>query len=613
MSIKQADSGFGVGLSGGGGGSLNVPDDHRFATTTARDAAIPTPAEGEQCTVESNIPQYHLLQEYRSGDWVDITYIITGPKGDKGDPGSGGGGEDPAKGFTLDKDVAIKTKLPDGTEVDFVLAPGLVENLLVGNRQQGLNLRTLGDGVYVQHDGGSGRVLLDDEGVPGIKLTPISEAAYCAFDYEGWATIITDHSSGDICYFVQSFKGALFSGLPESIQLNPDVDYVIASEVTQREGSTGFAHRLSIISADQEDDANNRTIQRAGVSFSDAKNRWSEVMLKRDAVVFDDMTVATPETFRTIIAGDNMSGQVVDGVLTLNASDTPDVHQFDTLTTRVLKVHEGPDNPDKFTEVSIDGNFNTEVYAVGDTHYYAKNKVTGDLVEAYQVTEDGKVGFKNTISTNDGIEDYDATTVRQLGAALDRINTLESLVSSLQLAVEVEGEKLKSLEESNGNSLKDFDLYSSTPNELRVDMEQIDGEVISQTIQLGNAFPPGPGPGPGDQVTIYWGWDAHSRGLIEAADIINYAGNEERTAKDDVTSDTLLTTPLLLTRTDDTYKYSYVAFPKGLIDPDPTSVEYSGFVDTWPARQLEIGGLQYICLVSEWPNKSLNLDMKLHQ
>ena len=70
----------------GGGGSLNVPDDHRFGTTEERDDAIPTPEEGEQCTIESSIPQYHLLQEYRTDEWVDITYLIEGPPGADGDP-----------------------------------------------------------------------------------------------------------------------------------------------------------------------------------------------------------------------------------------------------------------------------------------------------------------------------------------------------------------------------------------------------------------------------------------------------------------------------------------------------------------------------------------------
>ena len=92
-----------AGGIGQGGGSLNVPDDHRFATTDARDAAIPSPKEGEQCTIESNIPQYHLLQEYRVDKWVDITYIIQGPKGDQGKEGPQG----PAGGKLPHKDLDV--------------------------------------------------------------------------------------------------------------------------------------------------------------------------------------------------------------------------------------------------------------------------------------------------------------------------------------------------------------------------------------------------------------------------------------------------------------------------------------------------------------------------
>lgn len=599
------------GVSGAGGSGINLPDDHIFATEQDRDAAIPHPKQGEQCAVETIKPQYHFLQEYRVDKWVDITYIIRGPQGPKGDSG-GGSNVDPAKGFTLDKDVAIQTQLPDGTAVDFVVAPGNQPNLVIGNRQQGLNIMTLGDGVYIEHDGGTGRIQLANEGIAGLKLNQLTDSKYFNLNDESWSTVITDHASGDIAYFVQSGAGELFTGLPSSITLNASTTYIIASEVTA--GSGGFAHRLSIVStAESDDDANNRTIQRAGSDFNHAKQRWSEVMLKRDAVVFSDMTVATPEVFNTIVAGDNMTGAVVDGILTLNSTGGAGGDTFDTLTTRVLRVHESPDNSDKFTEWSVDENYNTEVYAVGDTHYYSKNKDSGDLVEAYQVMENGQVAFKNTITINDGVENYDAVTVKQLNAAIEKINELESTVNNLQQLVEIEGQKLTSLEASNGNSVKTFEMYSSTPNALRMDMEQIDGDIISKEIELGNAPPPGPGPTPGDEVTVYWGWDINSRGLIEADDITNYQSTDERTADTTVTADTLLTLPLELTRSDDTYKYSYVAYPKDLIDPNPLKVEYSGFVADWPMRQMLINGLTYIVLVSEWPNKSLELDMKLHQ
>ena len=64
-------------------------------------------------------------------------------------------------------------------------------------------------------------------------------------------------------------------------------------------------------------------------------------MLKRDAIVFEDMTVGNPQTFDSIIAGANMYGVVNNGALILNSNVSPDVHTFDELTTRVLNIHEG--------------------------------------------------------------------------------------------------------------------------------------------------------------------------------------------------------------------------------------------------------------------------------
>lgn len=358
--------------------NLNFSDDFTL-TVSSEDGSVSLKANPRTGTVnvEGNITGNILAGSNMSAVYNSDTQETT--------LNVDGSNVDPAKGFTLDTGAAIKTQIQNGDSVDVILADDL-KDLFIGNRQQCMQLKTACNGIYVQYDEGEGRILLDDEGAPGIKLKNITDTAYCSFDYQGWSTIITDNSAGDICYFVQAFKGALFSGLPDSITLDPDTDYLIASEVTQRKGSTGFAHRLSIVStAEGEDDANNRTIQRAGSNFEHAKQRWSEVMLKRDAIVFEDMTVGNPQTFDSIIAGANMYGVVNDGALILNSNVSPDVHTFDTLTTRVLNIHEGPDNPDKFIQVYVDGNKNTTIHAIGDTHYYAKDKDSGDLSEVYQI------------------------------------------------------------------------------------------------------------------------------------------------------------------------------------------------------------------------------------
>ena len=93
---------------------------------------------------------------------------------------------------------------------------------------------------------------------------------------------------------------------------------------------------------------------------------------------------------------------------------------------------------------------------------------------------------------------------------------------------------------------------------------------------------------------------------------MNYQGTDERTANLYITADTLLTTDLQITRSNtERYKYSYIAYPKGLVDPDPLKVVYSGFTATWLNREMVIDGHTYIVLVSEYPNINETMDMKL--
>lgn len=346
----------------GGGGSLNVQDDRRFSTTTERDAAIPSPAEGEQCTIESSMPQYHLLQEYRTDAWVDITYLIEGPEGPQGAAGGG---------------LVQVGKNGSFTEIEFI---EIGENL----------------DVFIEGEGETGRATIVAVASEGIKITPLTEDDYFDFSNFAWSTVIADKSSGDIAYFSTQGLGSKFSNLPGLISLNASTNYVIVSEVTTR---NGFAHRISVASSSGNDDANNRTAQRAGSTFDSAKDQWAEATLRRDAVVYSDMTASTSEVFSTITAGTNMTGTVVDGVLTLDATAPDDRNEFDTLHARALMIHENDSESGVFTEFTIDGNKNTIVRAVGDTHYYMKNRSTSELIEAFQVDSSGRFVVKQKVKT----------------------------------------------------------------------------------------------------------------------------------------------------------------------------------------------------------------------
>lgn len=220
--------------------------------------------------------------------------------------------------------------------------------------------------------------------------------------------------------------------------------YVVASEVTT---GSGFAHRLSIVSTSETpDDANNRTIQRAGSNFDHAKARWAEVMLKRDAVVYTDMTAAPDKTFSAITAGTNMTGEVVDGVLVLTATPVDD---FETVTTQVLKIVEGPDNPGKFSQAYVDGNLNTTFHAIGDTHFYQKDKTTGELTEAFQVDSSGRFVVKQKVKT---------PVVTNLSSGTTNSSSSNAGFVDLSVANEVKlGAKSKVSISVNGSSVAQFE------------------------------------------------------------------------------------------------------------------------------------------------------------
>lgn len=206
------------------------------------------------------------------------------------------------------------------------------------------------------------------------------------------------------------------------------------------------------------------------------------------------------------------------------------------------------------------------------------------------------------------------------GGFESRISALESTVaeqeqqiSGLLSSIISLNQDVAELIESNKQSVTNFVMYSETSDTLRMDMERIGGQGLTQTVQFGNApVPPNPEPPLPDEVAVYYGWDSNAMADMQASDFLNYQGTDERTANLYITADTLLTTDLQITRSNsENYKYSYIAYPKGLVDPDPLKVVYSGFTATWLNREMVIDGHTYIVLVSEYPNINATMDMKL--
>ena len=221
-------------------------------------------------------------------------------------------------------------------------------------------------------------------------------------------------------------------------------------------------------------------------------------------------------------------------------------------------------------------------------------------------------------------QDKDATNKAYVDNLIDglvsRIEELEATVSQhttdiggLTSNVISMGQSINEVVESNKQSVTNFVMYSETSDTLRMDMDRIGGIGLTQTIQLGNApVPPNPEPPLPEEVTIYFGWDVNEMENMQADDFKNYQSTDERSANLYVTSENLLTTVIDITRSDTSrYKYSYIAYPKGLVDPDPYKVTYDGFTDSWEHREMNIDGHTYIVLVPEYPNINATMNMTL--
>ena len=122
-------------------------------------------------------------------------------------------------------------------------------------------------------------------------------------------------------------------------------------------------------------------------------------------------------------------------------------------------------------------------------------------------------------------------------------------ISGLLSSIISLNQDVSELIESNKQSVTNFVMYSETSDTLRMDMDRIGGQGLTQTVQLGNApVPPNPEPPLPDEVAVYFGWDINAMDDMQADDFLNYQGTDERTANLYITADTLLTTDLQITR-----------------------------------------------------------------
>ncbi|CAH9015646.1 hypothetical protein VP150E351_P0039 [Vibrio phage 150E35-1] len=169
-------------------------------------------------------------------------------------------------------------------------------------------------------------------------------------------------------------------------------------------------------------------------------------------------------------------------------------------------------------------------------------------------------------------------------------------------------QRLSNLETLSNEFYKDH-AVTYTDDLLTVSVTTQDGTSIDRSVLI-----QGGGGGGGDvpdTFSVYFGWT--SFGSISADEILTAVqGNGQKISSSSKV--TLLSDEFDTTRTTSDYKYSYIAYPKGAVSPDPMKVEYiQGQPASWISHEVVINSLVYIVLQPEWANNTQSITMTLVQ
>ena len=232
-----------------------------------------------------------------------------------------------------------------------------------------------------------------------------------------------------------------------------------------------------------------------------------------------------------------------------------------------------------------------------------------DPVEYYtlaQYINDGDVVKRTAISFSDSFDDW---------AAHSGGDSVVSLRNDFEKYKTITNATLQRLEETIGtlqtllDSAFNHQSLSFSGNTLTSTMRNIKGEYSDATVFIdGNVGSEVP-----DTFNVYIGWDSNNE--VTAAEI-QQLGSEGKVSISTQKSE-LLTKEFTTTRTlsdEFDYKYSYIAFPKGAVDPDPDQVNYNGsFPATWIKHEVLLDGLTYVVMRPEYANNIGELSITLVQ
>ena len=189
-------------------------------------------------------------------------------------------------------------------------------------------------------------------------------------------------------------------------------------------------------------------------------------------------------------------------------------------------------------------------------------------------------------------EAYKQSTDEKIGLMESSINTLTDTIQTLNNVVD---------NAFRGQSL----TYSN--NILTSTMTSVDGNTHDATVTIvgggGGEIP--------ETFKVYVGWTEDLP--VDSVQIKNYLDTENARASYDVTRDTLLSTEFTINRSITEWRYPYIAFPKGAVDPDPTHVSYleNSPPADWQSNEFQCDGLTYIALRPAYANNVTEIKMTL--
>lgn len=166
------------------------------------------------------------------------------------------------------------------------------------------------------------------------------------------------------------------------------------------------------------------------------------------------------------------------------------------------------------------------------------------------------------------------------------INTLNTIVNNAfhQQALAYDGDKLTST----------MTRISNQTSTVEVSLTALGG---SQEV-------------PNDFV-VYMGWNADTN--FTPDNIKNLSDTQNGRKSFNASKSNLLSQSYEANRPSDAYAYTYIAYPKDAVSPNPTQVDYNGQPADWPMVEVTIDGLIYNVIYSPYENFIQEIEMTLVQ